>query len=217
MKRIWILSAIIMIVITSYQISTTYAKFVTEINTQTQRNVGAWVVKVNDTNISNGVANQEFNINQLLYDGNGNVVPGKLAPGLEGYFDLVIDVTDTSVAVRYDIEIDFGLLNIDDDIKFTSIKRIVDGIEKEEGITRTDETKYSGTISLDEITNDKIVTIRFYLKWFEDETEEGNEGDSTIGTTWVRTIDIPVNIEVSQYFGEEIEEYVEPDEEQNGG
>ena len=161
MKRIWILSAIIMIVITSYQISTTYAKFVTEINTQTQRNVGAWVVKVNDTNISNGVANQEFNINQLLYDGNGNVVPGKLAPGLEGYFDLVIDVTDTSVAVRYDIEIDFGLLNIDDDIKFTSIKRIVDGIEKEEGITRTDETKYSGTISLDEITNDKNNLIIF--------------------------------------------------------
>ena len=52
------------------------------------------------------------------------------------------------------------------------------------------------------------MTMRFYIGWEEEEEEEGDEEDTQIGNLKDLTTDLPVNVVVSQYSGEELEEYV---------
>ena len=118
MKKIWILSALIMLLITVYQINSTYAKYFTEANGIVEETIGAWVVKVNNTNIATEADVENFTINTLTYNSNDYGLSGKIAPGLLGYLDVTIDATQASVAVRYDLTIDFSKLNLTDSIKF---------------------------------------------------------------------------------------------------
>ena len=107
MRKIWILSALIMLLVTLYQINSTYAKYFTQANGIVEETIGAWIVKVNDTNIATESTVENFTINALKYNSNDYVLEGKIAPGLLGYFDITIDATEASVAVRYDVTIDF--------------------------------------------------------------------------------------------------------------
>ena len=118
MKKIWILSSLIMILITFYQINQTYAKYSSQAKGTVEEEIGAWIVKINGKNIATEEEVQNFTINQLNYNSNNYVAEGKIAPGLLGYFDIEIDATEASVAVRYDVKIDFASLDISDAINF---------------------------------------------------------------------------------------------------
>lgn len=207
MKKIWILSALIMLLITLYQINSTYAKYFTEANGIVEETIGAWVVKVNNTNIATEADVENFTINALTYNSNDYVLSGKIAPGLLGYFDVTIDATQASVAVRYDVTIDFSKLNLSDSIKFSKLVRVVDAVESEDGITKTGESTYSGIVSLDDINAGKTNTIRVYLGWEDDGTGTNDEADSVLGTTKDIQVSIPVQVKASQYLGEEIVPY----------
>lgn len=207
MRKIWILSALIMLLITLYQINTTYAKYFTEAEGRVEETIGAWVVKVNDTNIATEADIENFTINALTYNSNDYVLSGKIAPGLLGYFDVTIDATEASVAVKYDVTIDFSNLNLSDSIKFSKLVRVVDGVESEEGITKTGESTYSGIVSLDDINAGKTNTIRVYLGWEDDGTGTNDEEDSVLGTTKDIQVSIPVQVKADQYLGEEIVPY----------
>lgn len=202
MRKIWILSALIMLLITFYQINNTYAKYSTQAEGILEESIGKWVVKVNTTNIATGADVQNFTINDLTYNSNNYVLSGKIAPGLLGYFDVEIDATESSVAVRYDVLIDFSKLNLSDSIKFTKLVRVVDGTESEEGITKTGENTYTGVVSLDDIKAGKTNTLRVYLSWEDDGTGVNDEEDSTLGTTKDVQVEIPVQVKASQYLGE---------------
>ena len=60
MRKIWILSAIAMLIITFYQINTTYAKYMTEVNVDANEQIGKWLIKVNEQNISNKIIHAIF-------------------------------------------------------------------------------------------------------------------------------------------------------------
>lgn len=210
MKKVWILSALIMIVFTFYQINYTYAKYLTEASGQAQKSIGAWIVKVNGTNISTGTEKQKFEINQLQYNSNNYVLEGKIAPGLMGYFDVEIDATEASVAVVYDISIDFSSLNVSDAIKFSKLVKVIDGVEEQTGIVKTGASTYTGTIDLSEIEQGKTATVRVYIEWEDDKTGVNDEADSILGKQMNLKVPIPVEVTVSQYMGEEIVEYTEP-------
>lgn len=210
MKKVWILSALIMIVFTFYQINYTYAKYLTEASGQAQKSIGAWLVKVNGTNISTGTEKQKFEINQLQYNSNNYVLEGKIAPGLMGYFDVEIDATEASVAVVYDISIDFSSLNVSDAIKFSKLVKVIDGVEEQTGIVKTGASTYTGTIDLSEIEQGKTATVRVYIEWEDDKTGVNDEADSILGKQMNLKVPIPVEVTVSQYMGEEIVEYTEP-------
>ena len=207
MRKVWILSALIMILITLYQVNTTYAKYYTEIETTLEETIGAWVVKVNDTNIATENDVESFTINAINYNSNNYVQEGKIAPGLQGYFDVTIDATEASVAVIYDVTIDFSKLNLSDSIKFTRLARVVDGVESDEGITKTGESTYTGVVSLDDIEAGKTNTLRVYLGWEDDGTGTNDDEDSILGTNKDAQVEIPVTVKASQYSGEEIIEY----------
>lgn len=207
MRKIWILSALIMLLITIYQINNTYAKYFTEAEGTVEETIGAWIVKVNDTNIATGEDIENFTINELTYNSNDYVLEGKIAPGLLGYFDVTIDATQASVAVRYDVTIDFSQLNLSESIKFSKLATVVDGVESEDGIVRTGESTYTGIVNLDDIEAGKTSTLRVYLGWEDDGTGANDEEDSTLGKNKDAQVLIPVQVKASQYLGEKIEEY----------
>lgn len=210
MKKIWVLSALIMTLITIYQINTTYAKYFTQAEGTVEETIGKWVVKVNGTNIATGVDEQEFTMEEMKYNSNDYVKTGKIAPGLLGYFDIEIDATEAEVAVIYDITINFEKLDISDSIYFDKLVRVVDGVESTEGITKTAESTYTGVVSLEDITAGKTNTVRVYIGWQDDGTGVNDEADSILGKTKDVELSIPVNVKASQYLGEEIVEYQQP-------
>lgn len=208
MRKIWILLALIMILITAYQINTTYAKYFTEAQGIVEETIGPWIVKINGTNIATEADVQTFTINDLNYNSNDYVLDGKIAPGLLGYFDIVIDATGASVAVRYDVTIDFDQLNISDSIKFAKLVRVVNGVEDETGIIQTDVNTYTGTISLADVEAGTTNTIRVYLEWEDDGTGANDAEDSILGTTKDIQVAIPIEVKASQYLGEKLIEYI---------
>lgn len=207
MKKTWILVCIIMLLFTSYQIATTYAKYMTEATANIEKTAGAWVIKINDNDISNSNSETTFDIDDLIFPESEFVVEGKLAPASSGYFDVVIDPTGTSVAVRFDVTLDVSGLSAYDAINFTAVYRVINGEEVSANMVRTGDHTYSGVISLDDVKEGIASTMRFYIGWEEDETEEGDESDTQLGNIKDITAKLPVNVVISQYSGETLEEY----------
>ena len=176
MRKIWILSALIMLLITLYQINSAYAKYSTEAEGIVEETIGAWIVKVNNTNIATEVDVQNFTIDALTYNSNDYVLEGKIAPGLLGYFDITIDATEASVAVRYDVTIDFSKLDLSDSIKFTKLVTVVDGVESEEGITQTEERGIALKVTLlqenTSLFGKYLAAEHGFSAWIEDEDKK---------------------------------------------
>ncbi len=53
MKKTWVLICIIMLFFSAYIIADTYAKYITGATATASKQAGAWVIEVNDTDISN--------------------------------------------------------------------------------------------------------------------------------------------------------------------
>lgn len=196
MKKVYVCFALILLVLTVFIILDTYGLFESKTSLNVQSNVGKWVILVNDTDITSGV-NTKFFVDEIIWNPSDNVKSGKLAPGVSGYFDIVIDPTDTDVSVRYDINFDFS--------EFENTNIVVTSIEEinNKTIVKTGTNKYTGVIPLSEIKNGVTNTIRVNVKW--DNNEDNNEYDSSLGAVPNNVKNIPVFINVSQYLGETIE------------
>ena len=204
MKRTYTLLGIIMLIFTFYQIATSYAKYIAEATAVVEKQAGAWAIKVNDTDISNSNSETTFNVDNLIFPESAFVAENKLAPGANGYFEIVIDSTGSSVAVRYDVTLVVDNLNIIDSIRFTKACIVVDGEEVEEGIIKTGDNTYSGVISLEDVTNEVQTTLRFYIGWEELENGQGDIADTELGLIKDISTNIPVDVVVTQYLGEPI-------------
>lgn len=205
MKRTYIILGIIMLIFTFYQIATSYAKYIAEATAVVEKQAGAWTIKVNNTDISNSNSETTFNVDNLIFPESAFVAENKLAPGANGYFEIVIDSTGSSVAVRYDVTLVVDNLNIIDSIRFTKACIVVDGEEVEEGIIKTGDNTYSGVISLEDVTNEVQTTLRFYIGWEELENGQGDIADTELGLIKDISTNIPVDVVVTQYLGEPIE------------
>ena len=160
---------------------------------------GVWQIKVNNTDISNGV-NKEFTVNEIDVQDNEHVKQGNLAPGLTGTFDILIDPEDTDVSIKYDISLNQENLTN----KNITIKSIT---ETEEGATlvRTGENTFTGIISLEKIKQGITNNIKVEIEWKDNDTN--NEEDTEIGIQEDYKLEIPIIVHVSQYLGEEIVAY----------
>lgn len=194
-RKLLIILTIILMFVTVYVIKDTYALFESNKIVNTNTNIAKWNVMINGKNINN---EQRFIIDSINILEKGNVKNGKMAPGAEGYFDIVIEPNDTDTSIIYNVTFDFTKVN--GSFKINKIEEITSG-----NLIMTGESIYSKVITLDEIKRGVTNTIRVYIKW--DNIEENNEEDSQIGLTKNNFINIPVIVEVTQYLGEEILEY----------
>lgn len=183
-------------IITLYEISNTYAVFQSDNELYVESSVAKWNIYVNSRHVN---SYESFLVDNFVVSENSGVASGKIAPGTSGYFDIVIDPSDTQVAFRYDLTFDFT--NLQSNFVIERIEE-VNGVE----VVRTGENTYSNIMTLDDIENNATNNIRVFIKWNNDEDE--NENDSIIGMVKDNTIKIPVVVTVTQYFSEELVSYV---------
>lgn len=194
-KKILYLLFISFVLITTYEVMDAYGLFESKNKLVVNQNVAHWKILINGSNITE----EDFVINSINVEDNENVLNGKLAPGVRGYFDVEIDPqADTSIV--YSISFDFS--QISDSFIVENIEETTSG-----NLIRTDKSTYSKVITLNEIKENKKNNVRVYLKW--ENKEDNNATDSKIGLTENNYINIPVSVSAMQYFGEDIEEYQE--------
>lgn len=194
-KNILVVVSLILVFITIYIIRDTYGLFESKNIMNTNTNIAKWNVLINGTDIKSG---ENFVVDSINIVGNNNVLNGKMAPGTEGYFDILIDPTDTDTSILYSVTFDFTKVN--GSFAIDRIEETTSG-----NLIRTGENTYSKVITLEEIKNKVTNTIRVYIKW--NNVEENNEEDSKIGLTKDNFINIPVSVSVIQYLGEPVVEY----------
>lgn len=199
-KIIYIVCAI-MIFISIYEIKNTYGLFESKKEIDIDKSVAKWNIYINDNNLN---TTETFTIDNFTFQETDTVAKDKIAPGILGWFDILIDARDTQVSIIYEITFDFTSL---------SSNITVEKIEEINGrkIIKTGPNTYSNYITLDDINNNVKDTIRVHIKWNND--EENNENDTNIGIIKNNSIKIPVSITVSQYLNDTIEPYNEQENE----
>ncbi len=182
------------LIFTFYEIKKTYGLLETKKQISSDIPVGHFNIDINGTDIR---SEEQFVVNSVTVENNQNVLNGKIAPGVKGYFDIEINKKNTSTSIVYSITFDFS--KISDSITIENIEETTSG-----NLIKTDINTYSKVMLLND---EPLNNIRVYIKW--DNKEENNEIDSLVGLTKDNYINIPVSISAMQYLGEEIIEYQE--------
>lgn len=187
---------IILAIILIYEIIATYATFRSEFTGDMKIDNATWRILVNNTDISSNAVKQ-FTIDNINVDESQGVEQGKLAPGLKGYFNILIDPTDTDVSIKYELKIDTTKINATN-IKVESVVETLHG----NNLINTDLNTYTGIIKLSDIKNNVTNNIQVTLAWADD-----GKDDINVGEIANNKINLPVELKVSQYLGEELQEY----------
>lgn len=206
-KKILIIAILFMVLFMAYRIISIYAIFYSEGQGNVTQNNATWTIYLNQTNVTSKNSNT-FEVDTFELEENSRVSTGKIAPGTKGSFYIELDPKNTNVSIRYDIELDKTQIS-NDSIEIISIEEI----EEENTLTKTAESTYTGIMPLQEIQQGKINKIKVKVEWKN--LEENNRKDTLIGTGNSEILKIPVNVKVTQYLGEEIEEYIPTSGENN--
>lgn len=197
-KIILIIICIISILSTIIIFLSTYSKYSEDAEATMENQVGKWIIKLNNTDITQGIS-QDFLIQNIVIEENTNVIEGKIAPGTSGYFDIEINPAGTQVAVRYDITLNKENIT-NDEIQITSVSELNGNT-----LTRTAENVYTGIIPLADVENGNVNSIRISIDW--NNNELNNENDSQTGNKANSVLEIPITVDVCQYLGESIVEF----------
>lgn len=197
MKRVLLLISLLMLFFTIYLAMDTYALFESNKNYDVSSDIAKFVIKVNGSEAKT----EEFVVDSIAYYENEYVIENKIAPLVDGYFDIVIDAEEVEVSLRYDIEFDFSSLSIPG-LVISSITELGGNT-----LVLTDKDTYSGVITLADMDSSTVNTVRVSISWQNDEAN--NEVDSSWGMVADKVISIPVNVKLTQYLGEELPVYVE--------
>lgn len=209
MKKIITILFIIMIFITLIQIGNTYALYKAEITGEFQNLLGVWKIKVNQTDLSSGNADMTFEITDeyLHFEESENVDANYIAPGSEGFFDILIDPSGTDVSVRYNVQItaagkikigetDYDIpggipLEItgveDTFIKIVDSEEVIDDETERINFIDLDTKTVSGVIPLSVIENGFSDRIRVSFKWVDSVDSDNLDtllGNSELGTEY---------------------------------
>lgn len=199
-KKILIIAILFMVLFMAYRIISIYAIFYSEGQGRVVQNNATWTIYLNQTNVTSRNSNT-FEVDTFELEENSHFSTGKIAPGTRGSFYIELNPENTNVSIRYDIEIDKTQIP-NDSIQIVSIEEIEEG----NTLTKTDESTYTGIIPLQEIQQGKINKIKIKIEWKD--IEENNRKDTLIGTGNSEILKVPVNVKVTQYLGEKIEEYI---------
>lgn len=219
---------ILILVLLFLILRSTYSKYVSEAKGDASAEIGKWIIKVNDTDITEQDPNNfkapirfEINGKDVNWEDSDpvNTRNNKVAPGMKGkMFIRIAPETDTSL--KYEFELDATSLKdtnivitdiklnngkkFDGDLTFEEIKG--DGTDKYK-FTRLSEIKDSeGNLISDE---NRIDTIVISIEWKKveesnPEYDEYNARDTLLGNNAYTAADIklPVTIRAIQYTGE---------------
>lgn len=200
--RILIIVILFIFFCMAYRLINTYAVFYSEGQGKVVQKNATWTIFVNKSNVS---AENSFNIDTFEVEENSHVKEGRIAPNVTGSFFIEIDPRNTDVSIKYSISLDkTGMSN--EKIKIISIEEIANG----NTLIQESEDTYTGIINLVDIKASKTNKVKIRINWEND--EENNQKDTIMGTRKDYKMNLPVNVKITQYLGEIIEEFVPAEE-----
>ena len=213
MKKLLTILVLIMLIISFFQITSMYALYKEQIEDEYNTLLGVWAIKVNGTDISSGGQNLVFNItdDQLQYIESEYIEAGKIAPGGQAYFDIVIDPStmytddegneqtvynDVSIIYKIDVgTVATGSNDVIDDapanIELVNVENYFgQGVDGQTNKTTNTTVARSGNTYTAVIPIEKIIQgyknyVRLYFEWVND--EDNNETDSELASNEVTT------------------------------
>lgn len=162
-KQILILSLSFLIILSIFTIKQTYAKYITQTSSDANMSIARWKILVNNKDITN--EKELTNIISPIFKGNDNIAANVIAPTAEGYFDMIIDASNTDVSLKYEITTSNNDNSIVKDMSISGYS-LNDG-EKQEIISKDNQIKIEDQIPYN--SKNKELKIRVYLKWNDDE------------------------------------------------
>ena len=211
MKRVLkLLIFVIILILLIVIVRSTYSKYTEKAIAVVKEDIAKWRILINSTDITTSPSVTDFEIDDFEWTGEGieHVVEGKVAPGMKGQFELIIDPTDTQVALEYEIIISKPSVTLKDGTT-GEINIRFDDIVPEDGKTYqiTEDTNGDKVVAriktLDEVTstddNDRIDSLMVKVKW--DDDEEYDAIDSEIGSIFGNQIKMPIVVKATQYVG----------------
>lgn len=215
-KKTKVILLILILILLILILRETYSKYVNQAIAVVSEKIGQWVIKVNNLDITDeeNIDEKFLKLSDFNWENSSGVADGKIAPGTKGYFDLVIDPSDTEVSFEYTITIDLSefsdiVVDEENDVK-SDIDFDVISVTEQNGktleITR-DDTNKTVTVKriklLSEIQNSdnktKIDTVRIKLEWKNN--EDNDEIDTKLGSQKDTKITLPVTFRALQYVG----------------
>lgn len=150
----------------------TYGKYLTDLDEQTEIKIARWKILVNGDDVRNNSTTEKI-ITPVFKD-NKNIEDNVIAPGAEGYFDLIIDGSNADVSFKYNI---YTSINEDSSVKDLIITGY--SINNEKKIISNDPN-LEDTISLN--SENKIINIRVFIKWDDSENSSMTNTEDTLAT-----------------------------------
>lgn len=176
-RNLIFLTAALLLVVSAYFISQTYAKYISTAGARAQVNIAKWHILVNNTHITSGT--NISNTIAPLFPGNEHIREGIIAPTAEGYFDLNLDFVEVDVSFKYEVTIDISALSAVADLDISAYS--LDG-----GSTRIDFTESEKKIeeSIPLTSNIGSRSVRVFVSWNDDSsTEIMDNAADTLATT----------------------------------
>lgn len=177
----------------------TYASYETNVSGNINPQIADWKILVNGVDAALSDDSLDLDSSSFKWDcPSGGVREKKVGPGCSGVMNLSIDASSTEVAVLYEFDI------VDKNIVPEKILKITNIQFSNSNFYKTDISKYSGYLSLDDIKNNPRLNISIEVIWEDTGDIVYDEEFFTNDENYI-TIDFVAK----QYFGEEIIPYTE--------
>lgn len=151
-----------------YLFQASYAKYKKQIDGDVRATIASWNILVNNETIKNKSLLSNY-ITPVIYS-NQYVKNNVLAPGSQGYFEIVINAADVDVDFTYQIT---GALNVDTDL--TDLKLTGYEIGTNPRVNYDNNTVISGEIA----KNTAETKIKVYFEWDDSSTNTMNNARDT--------------------------------------
>lgn len=189
-KKYVIILLFISLCLCLFFIQDSFAKYLTSASETANMNIARWKIIVNNKDIRDNSSSSA--IISPVFLGNDNVASDIIAPGSEGYFDLIIDANAADVSFKYKI-----------DITTDENSAVKDIIAVKYKINNGEEILFTGgnqTIEKSVLHSDNtdVINIRVYIKWNDgDSSEMDNSADTAATQNEVGAI-LKVNMNFTQ-------------------
>ncbi len=189
-KKYIIILLFISLCLCLFFIQDSFAKYLTSASETANMNIARWKIIVNNKDIRDNSSSSA--IISPVFLGNDNVASDIIAPGSEGYFDLIIDAKAADVSFKYKI-----------DITTDENSAVKDIIAVKYKINNGEEILFTGgnqTIEKSVLHSDNtdVINIRVYIKWNDgDGSEMDNSADTAATQNKVGAV-LKVNMNFTQ-------------------
>ena len=192
-RNLFVILGGILFSIGAFVLASTYSKYVTGTTGNADVRIARWKIRVNNQDVINN-----YNISSLIqpvFPGNTNIASGVIAPTAEGYFDIVIDGTNTDVSFNYEITTSENEDSAVSDLVLSGYS--IDGGQRQTINSQNGQLSLTDSISYDQV--DKEISVRVYFMWNDDEND-GATMDNTDDTNATKSDDNLAIINVNVRF-----------------